>query len=78
MSDRDTIVPFNPSAALIEETKKERQRLLEQIEQSHKTIERSLEIIARIDRVLAAAESHRRNRISLSQSMAKSPHAIRQ
>jgi hypothetical protein len=56
MSDRDTIVPFNASAALIEEAKKERQRLLEQIEQSHKTIERSLEIIARIDRVLAAAE----------------------
>ena len=38
-----TIVPFNASAALIEEAKKERQRLLEQIEQSHKTIERSLE-----------------------------------
>jgi hypothetical protein len=56
MSDRDTIVPFNSSAALIEEIKKERQRLLEQIEQSHKTIERSREIIARIDRVLAAAE----------------------
>lgn len=56
MSDRDTIVLFSASAALIEEAKKERQPLLEQIEQSHKTIERSLEIIARIDRVLAAAE----------------------
>jgi hypothetical protein len=35
MSDRDTIVPLNAPAALIEEAKKERQRLLEQIEQSH-------------------------------------------
>jgi hypothetical protein len=42
--------------ALIEEAKKERQRLLEQIEQSHRTIERSREIIARIDEVLTASE----------------------
>ena len=42
--------------ALVEEAKKERLRLLEQIEQSQRTIERSREIIERIDRVLAANE----------------------
>ena len=42
--------------ALIEEAKKERLRLLEQIEQSQRTIERSREIIERIDQVLAANE----------------------
>jgi hypothetical protein len=53
---------YRTTSALIEEVKKERRQLLEQIEQSHKTIERSREIIARIDRVLAAAEKPRRNR----------------
>ena len=47
------IVSFNSSAALIEEAKKERQRLLAQIEQSQRTIEHSRQIIARIDEVLA-------------------------
>jgi len=49
-------VPFNSSAALIEEAKKERQRLLEQIEQSQRTIEHSRQIIARIDEVLATTD----------------------
>jgi hypothetical protein len=48
-------VAFNSSAALIEDAKKERQRLLEQIEQSQRTIEHSRQIIARIDEVLMAA-----------------------
>jgi hypothetical protein len=46
-------VPFNSSAALIEEAKKERQRLLDQIGQSQRTIEHSRQIIARIDEVPA-------------------------
>ena len=49
----EKVVPFNSSAALIEEAKKERQRLLDQIEQSQRTIEHSRQIIARIDEVLA-------------------------
>jgi hypothetical protein len=49
-------VPFNSSAALIEEAKKERQRLLDQIGQSQRTIEHSRQIIARIDEVLANTE----------------------
>ena len=53
---KDEVVPSNPSAALIEEAKKERQRLLAQIEQSQRTIEHSRQIIARIDEVLAAGE----------------------
>jgi hypothetical protein len=52
MSD-EKVVPFNSSAALIEEAKKERQRLLDQIGQSQRTIEHSRQIIARIDAVLA-------------------------
>jgi hypothetical protein len=50
------IVSFNSSAALIEEAKKERQRLLDQIGQSQRTIEHSRQIIARIDEVLATAD----------------------
>jgi hypothetical protein len=50
------VVPFNSSAALIEEAKKERQRLLDQIGQSQRTIEHSRQIIARIDAVLATAD----------------------
>jgi hypothetical protein len=47
----------SPTATgLIEEAKKERQRLVEQIEQSQRTIKRSREIIARLDEVLAATE----------------------
>ena len=52
----EKVVPFNSSAALIEEAKKERQRLLDQIEQSQRTIEHSRQIIARIDEVLATAD----------------------
>ena len=55
MSD-EKVVPFNSSAALIEEAKKERQRLLDQIGQSQRTIEHSRQIIARIDEVLANTE----------------------
>ena len=55
MSD-EKAVPFNSSAALIEEAKKERQRLIEQIEQSQRTIEHSRQVIARIDEVLAATQ----------------------
>jgi hypothetical protein len=50
------VVPFSSSAALIEEAKKERQRLLDQIGQSQRTIEHSRQIIARIDEVLANTE----------------------
>jgi Mlc titration factor MtfA (ptsG expression regulator) len=53
MSDEKE-APFNSSAALIEEAKKERERLLAQIEQSQRTIEHSRQIIARIDEALAA------------------------
>jgi hypothetical protein len=53
MSD-EKVVQFNSSAELIEEAKKERQRLLDQIAQSQRTIEHSRQIIARIDEVLAA------------------------
>jgi hypothetical protein len=52
----EKVVPFNSSAALIEEAKKERQRLLDQIEQSQRTIEHSRQIIARIDEVLATTD----------------------
>ena len=55
MSD-EKYVSFSSSVALIEEAKKERQRLLAQIEQSQRTIEHSRQIIARIDEVLAAGE----------------------
>jgi hypothetical protein len=55
MSD-EKVVPFNSSAALIEEAKKERQRLLDQIKQSQRTIEHSRQIIARINEVLATAD----------------------
>jgi hypothetical protein len=55
MSDKKA-VPFNSSSALIEEAKKERQRLLAQIEHSQRTIEHSRQIIARIEEVLAAAD----------------------
>ena len=52
----EKVVPINSSAALIEEAKKERQRLLDQIEQSQRTIEHSRQIIARIDAVLATTD----------------------
>ena len=49
--------PRSSPTTLIEEAKKERLRLLKQIEQSQRTIERSREIIARLDEVLAASEN---------------------
>ena len=49
----EKVVQFNSSVELIEEAKKERQRLLAQIEQSQLTIEHSRQIIARIDEVPA-------------------------
>ena len=52
----EKVVPINSSAALIEEAKKERQRLLDQIEQSQRTIEHSRQIIARIDQVLTTTD----------------------
>ena len=55
MSD-EKVVPFNSSAALIEEAKKERLRLLAHIEQSQRTIEHSRQIIARIDEVLTTTD----------------------
>jgi hypothetical protein len=56
MNDGENILPFGSSAALIEQAKQERRRLVDQIEQSQRTIERSREIIARIDQVLSAVE----------------------
>ena len=55
MKDEKVVLP-NSSAPLIEDAKKERQRLLAQIEQSQRTIEHSRHIIARIDEVLAATD----------------------
>jgi hypothetical protein len=56
MAGTNNVVHFNSSVALIEQAKQERQRLLQQIEQSQRTIARSREIIARLDEVLAGAE----------------------
>jgi|SoiMethySBSTD1v2_1073268.scaffolds.fasta_scaffold709052_1 hypothetical protein len=55
MSQNDDVVPLS-SKALIEHVKKERERLVEQIVQSEMAIKHSRELIARIDRMLAAAE----------------------
>ena len=56
MAGINNVVHFNSSVALIEQAKQERQRLLQQIEQSQRTIARSREIIARLDEVLEGAE----------------------
>jgi hypothetical protein len=47
---------LNSPEALIEQAKEERERLVDQIVRSQKTIEHSREIIARIDQILAAAD----------------------
>jgi hypothetical protein len=47
---------LSSSEALIEQAKQERERLVDQIARSQKTIEHSHEIIARIDQMLAAAD----------------------
>jgi hypothetical protein len=46
MSDTNNVEHFNFSVELIERAKQERQRLLQQIEKSQRTIDRSREIIA--------------------------------
>ena len=50
----DKLAKLNSSTLLIEKAKQERERLLGQIEQNQRTIERSHQIIARIDEVLSA------------------------
>jgi hypothetical protein len=62
MTDKDDAATSTSSAVLIAEAKRERQRLLEQIELSQKTIEHSREIIARIDGVLSAVEKNSESR----------------
>jgi hypothetical protein len=59
MAGTNSVVHLNSSAALIEQAKQERQLLLQQIEQSQRTIDRSREIIARIDEVLAGVAGQR-------------------
>jgi hypothetical protein len=49
----NTVVRLNSSSALIQQAKLERQRLIEQIQENQKTIERSREIICRLDEVLS-------------------------
>jgi hypothetical protein len=53
MNEADKV---NSPDALIEQAKQERERLLDQIVRSQKTIQHSREIIARIDQMLAAAD----------------------
>jgi hypothetical protein len=55
MHENDNVVPLS-SKSLIEHVKEERERLVDQIVQSEKAIEHSRELIARIDRMLAASE----------------------
>jgi hypothetical protein len=55
MSNRHNVVALNPAAALIEEAKQERRFLIEQIKESQKMIERSRDIIIRLDQALARA-----------------------
>jgi hypothetical protein len=47
------------SKHLIENAKQERERLLEQIAASQKTIEQSLKLIARLDAAIAQAENEK-------------------
>jgi hypothetical protein len=47
------VVRLNSSTALIQQAKLERQRFIEQIRKNQKTIERSREIICRLDEVLS-------------------------
>jgi hypothetical protein len=54
MSDGDNVVQFNRSAALIEMAKQEQRRLLQLIHESQATIERSRDIISRLEEVLWA------------------------
>jgi hypothetical protein len=47
---------LNSRQALIEQAKQERERLVDQIVRSQKTIEHSREIIARIDQMLSTID----------------------
>jgi hypothetical protein len=47
---------LNSRQALIEQAKQERERLVDQIVRSQKTIEQSREIIARIDQMLSTID----------------------
>ena len=49
---------FSASSELIERAKQEREMLLRLVAESYKTIDRSREIIAKIDEVLAQVENH--------------------
>jgi hypothetical protein len=54
--DPDTEHRISLSKQLIENAKQERERLLQQIAASQKTIEQSLKLIARLDAAIAQAE----------------------
>jgi hypothetical protein len=55
-TDPDSEHPITLSRHLIENAKQERERLLQQIAASQKTIEQSLKLIARLDAAIAEAE----------------------
>jgi hypothetical protein len=55
-TDPDSEQPIALSKHLIENAKQERERLLQQIAASQKTIEQSLKLIARLDAAIAEAE----------------------
>jgi DNA polymerase III delta subunit len=55
--DPDTEHHITLSKHLIENAKQERERLLEQIAASQKTIEQSLKLIARLDAAIKQAEN---------------------
>jgi hypothetical protein len=50
---------INSPGALIEQAKQQRERLVDQIVRSQKTIAHSREIIARIDQMLSAVDKKR-------------------
>ena len=52
MSYGDNVMQFNRSPALIEMAKQEQRRLLELVRESQETIERSRDIISRLEDIL--------------------------
>ena len=52
MSHGDNVIQFNRSPALIEMAKQEQRRLLELVRESQETIERSRDIISRLEDIL--------------------------
>ena len=52
MSHGDNVMQFNRSPALIEMAKQEQRRLLELVRESQETIERSRDIISRLEDIL--------------------------